>query len=59
MESKEEIFDLHQIDYHYSGDEKTLGRYSEYNLDGINKIIPEVTYMEHVNNQKYNIYKNI
>ena len=54
--NKEESCDCHQIKYHYSDGVETMGRYSEYNVDGINTVFPGADYYDHVNDREYDVY---
>lgn len=54
--NKDEICDLHQIEYHYSNGVETMGRCSEYNVDGIKTVFPGADYYDHVNNREYDVY---
>ena len=54
--NKEESCDCHQIKYHYSNGSDTMGRYSEYNVNGITTVYPSANYYDHVNNREYDVY---
>ena len=34
-----------------------MGRYSEYNVDGIQTVYVGANYYDHVNNREYDVYK--
>ena len=55
--SKEEFYDCHQIKYHFSNGVGTMGRYSEYNVDGIETVFVGANYYDHVNERQYDVYK--
>ena len=55
MLSKSAPYDCYQIKYHFSNGVKSLGRYSEYTVDGLNTVEPNVDYIDHVNNREYRI----
>ena len=56
MLSKETLYDCHSIRYHFFNDEETIARGSEYDVDGIQTIVPSVNYYDHVNNRDYLVY---
>ena len=55
--NKDEFYDCHQIHYHFSNGIETMGRYSEYNVDGIQTVYVGANYYDHVNNREYDVYK--
>ena len=54
--SKEELYDCHQIEYHFSNGVGTMGRHSEYNVNGINNVYVGADYYDHVNDREYDVY---
>ncbi len=55
--NKDEFYDCHQIKYHFSNGVETMGRYSEYNVDGIQTVYVGANYYDHVNNREYDVYR--
>ena len=54
--SDDEIYDLHQVSYHFSDGAETLGRYSEYNMNGAGDILIRASYNDYVNDREYSVY---
>ena len=54
--SDDEIYDLHQVSYHFSDGAETLGRYSEHNMNGTGDVLTGVSYYDYVNDREYDIY---